>query len=347
MLQGVAGGFVEGNRMLKTLMDAMPIGCYVLRPDHTVLYWNPAAEKFLGFSAEEMQEKRCVDMPLGCSFTNSTHIKGAHCPAIVAYATGKAKTLEMFMRRKDGKDILLRNTLVPLADENGEVKELVSFFVPLTDANYDQGLIKAIYETATRDPLTCLPGRKFMEVCLDEAMEIYRRTGQPFAVLFADVNNFHDINNTYGHAVGDDLLRAFGIALRKYGRKADKFCRWGGDEFVGLLHLRHPEDIDGAAKRFCFLSSNFPHFHHRNSPSSSWENPHFQQVLSGSRFHYCILPHEGVFHPVAPAAGHQEMAVVSQPVNHGGCHLFIGKDAAPFRELQVRRQDEALALVAV
>ena len=53
-----------------------------------------------------------MDMPLGCSFTNSTHIKGAHCPAIVAYATGKAKTLEMFMRRKDGKDILLRNTLV-------------------------------------------------------------------------------------------------------------------------------------------------------------------------------------------------------------------------------------------
>lgn len=141
MLQGVAGGFVEGNRMLKTLMDAMPIGCYVLRPDHTVLYWNPAAEKLLGFSAEEMQDKRCVDMPLGCSFTNSTHIKGAHCPAIVVYATGKAKTLEMFMRRKDG-------------------------------------------------------------------------------------------------------------------RKADKFCRWGGDEFVGLLHLRHPEDIEGAAKRFLKIAHN-------------------------------------------------------------------------------------------
>ena len=94
------------------------------------------------------------------------------------------------------------------------------------------------------------------EVCLDEAMEIYRRTGQPFAVLFADVNNFHDINNTYGHAAGDDLLRAFGLALRKYGRKADKFCRWGGDEFVGLLHLRHPEDIKGAAKRFLKIAHN-------------------------------------------------------------------------------------------
>ena len=97
----------------------------------------------------------------------------------------------------------------------------------------------------------------------------------------------------------------------------------------------------------CFLSSGFPHFRRRNSPSSSWENPHFQWALSGSRFHYCILPHEGVFHPVAPAASHQEVAVMGQTVNHGGCHLFIGKDAAPFRELQVRRQDEALALVAV
>lgn len=96
-----------------------------------------------------------------------------------------------------------------------------------------------------------------------------------------------------------------------------------------------------------FSVKQISHFRRRNSPSSSWENPHFQRALSGSMFHYCILPHEGVFHPVAPAASHQEVAVVGQTVNHGGCHLFIGKDAAPFRELQVRRQDEALALVAV
>lgn len=71
----------------------------------------------------------------------------------------------------------------------------------------------------------------------------------------------------------------------------------------------------GARYRVCFLSSRFPHFRRRNSPSSSWENPHFQRALSRSRFHYCILPHEGVFHPVAPAAGHQEMAVMGQPVS--------------------------------
>lgn len=127
---------------------------------------------------------------------------------MIACATGRSKSLEMFMRHKNGKDILIRNTLAPLKGADGKVEKLISFFVPLTDVDYDQGLIRAIYETATRDPLTCLPGRKFMEVCLDESMEIYRRTGQPFAVLFTDVNNFHDINNTYGHSVGDDILRS-------------------------------------------------------------------------------------------------------------------------------------------
>lgn len=244
----------DENRMLKTLMDAMPVGCYILRPDHTVLYWNHEAERLLGFSASEMQGKRCVDMPLGCSFTSGAHIPGSHCPAIIAMATGQSKSMEMFMRQKNGKDLLIRNTLVPLKDSNGKVNELVAFFTPLTADIYDQGVVQTIYETATRDPLTCLPGRKFMEVCLEEAMEIYQRTDQPFAVLFADVNNFHDINNVYGHAAGDDLLRKFGIALRKNGRKADKFCRWGGDEFVGLLHLRQAEDIKGAAKRFLELA---------------------------------------------------------------------------------------------
>lgn len=124
----------------------------------------------------------------------------------------------------------------------------------MTEGNYEQGLIRDIYEVATRDPLTCLPGRKYMEACLEEEMEVFRRTGRPFAVFFADVNDFHAINNTYGHETGDAILHQFGLTLRKFGRKTDKFCRWGGDEFVGLLQLRSPKDIKGAARRFMQLA---------------------------------------------------------------------------------------------
>ena len=253
---GTALNVPNSNLLLQTLMEEVPIGCYILRPNHTVLYWNREAERLLGFSAAEMQGKRCVDMPLGCSFVTGEGIPTSSCPAVIALATGKAQTTQMFMRKKDGGDLLIRNTLAPLRDQSGTIVELVSFFTPLTDESYDHKLVQAIYETATKDPLTCLPGRKYMEACLEDAIEVYRRTGHPFAVLFADTNNFHDVNNTYGHAVGDTVLREIGLALRTFSRKSDKFCRWGGDEFVGLLQLRRPEDIEGAAQRMLKLTGS-------------------------------------------------------------------------------------------
>ncbi|MDD6351808.1 MAG: EAL domain-containing protein [Lachnospiraceae bacterium] len=241
---------LEGsNRTIRTLMDSAGIGCYILKPDHTILYWNRTAEELLGFEASEMQGRKCTEMPLGCSFTSSTAIPDYSCPATVAYATGKTSSLQMFMKNKNGKDVLIRNTLVPLKDLDGKICELVSFFVPITDDSYDASMVRNIYEMATRDPVTGLPGRKYMESCLGEELERFRRDGKPFAVLFADINDFHEVNNRYGHEAGDAILGVMGMALQKFGRKADHFCRWGGDEFVGLLHLRDSSDLSGAAKR--------------------------------------------------------------------------------------------------
>ena len=83
---------------------------------------------------------------------------------------------------------------------------------------------------------------------------IINASGNFFAILFADMNNFHAINNTYGHDAGDAILRMLALALRKYGRKTDRFCRWGGDEFVGLLQLRDPQEIITAARRLKKIS---------------------------------------------------------------------------------------------
>ena len=100
---------------------------------------------------------------------------------------------------------------------------------------------------------------------------------------------------------------------------------------IGGRKLYDAQDLIGSFCVFgCFSSSIFPHFRHSTSPLSSWEIPHFQQALSGYRFHNCVLPHKGMFHSVASSTSHQEMAVVSQSVNHGSGHLFIGEDAAPF-----------------
>lgn len=160
-------------------------------------------------------------------------------------------------RKKDGSDLLVRNVLMPLRNHDGEVTQLLSFFFPLADKDYDAAMIRDLYETATRDALTCLPGRKYMEACLQEEMEKFKRTGNPFAVLFADLDYLHEINNTHGHETGDQMLKEISLMLRRYGRKSDRFCRWGGDEFVGLLQLKQPEDIKNAALRLKTVADQY------------------------------------------------------------------------------------------
>ena len=244
----------EYNTLLRSIISDLPVGCYVIKPDHTLLYWNKKAEELLGFKAHEMEGKKCTDMPLGCAFTSGMPIPAMSCPAMVAAATGRPYTTQMFMKRVNGKELLMQNTLVPIKDQKGQVLELVSVFIPLVQEDYDAALVNKIYELTTRDALTCLPGRKYMENCIAEAIETYQRTKHPFAILFADMNNFHAINNTYGHDAGDAILRMLALALRKYGRKTDRFCRWGGDEFVGLLQLRDPQEIITAARRLKKIS---------------------------------------------------------------------------------------------
>ena len=107
----------------------------------------------------------------------------------------------------------------------------------------------------TRDSLTSLPSRKYMEFCLDKELELYHRTGRPFALLSVSYA-LDKINSNNGEDNSDQILRNMGLALRKYGRRTDRFCRWSKNEFVGLLRLRNVEDIKKATDRFGKLISD-------------------------------------------------------------------------------------------
>lgn len=246
---------LDYDTVIETIMDAMPIGCYILKPDHIIQYWNKEAEKLTGFTASEMQGRKCTEMPLGCAFVNGEFIPDHKCPAVVAFTTKRECSLSMFMKTKDGKERLVKNTIVPIKDEGGQVIELISLFVPIFGEDYDTDLNELVYEAVTRDSLTSLPSRKYMEFCLDKELELYHRTGRPFALLSVSFA-LDQINSNYGEDNSDQILRNMGLALRKYGRRTDRFCRWSKNEFVGLLRLRNVEDIKKATDRFDKLISD-------------------------------------------------------------------------------------------
>lgn len=88
---------------------------------------------------------------------------------------------------------------------------------------------------ATTDPLTGLPNHRAMVTVLDQELERAHRFGRPCALLFLDLDHFKALNDGYGHAAGDTVLREVAAVARRALRGVDVLGRWGGEEFIALL----------------------------------------------------------------------------------------------------------------
>ncbi|MCK9294492.1 MAG: GGDEF domain-containing protein [Desulfobulbaceae bacterium] len=97
---------------------------------------------------------------------------------------------------------------------------------------------------ALHDALTGLPSRVLLEERLDHGLIQAKRHGWKLAVLFMDIDNFKNINDSYGHDLGDKVLITVADRLQSATRREDTVCRWGGDEFVCLLlEVKQEADI--------------------------------------------------------------------------------------------------------
>mgnify|MGYP001158279597 FL=1 len=94
---------------------------------------------------------------------------------------------------------------------------------------------KRIRYVATHDELTGLPNRKLLSDRLEQAMLQAERSNKAFAIMFLDLDGFKQINDKYGHEVGDELLIHASQRMQSMLRRSDTVCRYGGDEFVILL----------------------------------------------------------------------------------------------------------------
>lgn len=102
-----------------------------------------------------------------------------------------------------------------------------------------QGLLR---EQASRDALTGLYNRRFMDESLERELARSERTREPLAVVLIDIDYFKKVNDTYGHLSGDDMLCALAALLQQNSRREDVACRYGGEEFLVMLRNTSAQD---------------------------------------------------------------------------------------------------------
>ncbi|MGZ5008656.1 MAG: putative bifunctional diguanylate cyclase/phosphodiesterase [Methylobacter sp.] len=139
---------------------------------------------------------------------------------------------EIWRRHKNNMDFPSWTTVSEVKDSSGETAHYVHVFMDITHFKKAQDHLGFL---AYHDPLTKLPNRLLLKDRIDHSLQNAMREGSQAAVLFLDLDRFKGINDTYGHAVGDGLLREVAKRIKNLVRKEDTVSRYAGDEFVVFM----------------------------------------------------------------------------------------------------------------
>jgi diguanylate cyclase (GGDEF)-like protein/PAS domain S-box-containing protein len=152
---------------------------------------------------------------------------------------------EIWNRRKNGEIYPEHLTITAVKDKNDNVTNYVA---ALSDITVRKAAADEIQNLAYYDPLTRLPNRRLLMDRLNQALASSTRNGRQGALLFIDLDNFKNLNDTLGHNIGDLLLQQVASRLASCVRVGDTVARLGGDEFVVMLEDLNGQALDAAAQ---------------------------------------------------------------------------------------------------
>ncbi len=229
----------EQNEELAAIIEDSTNEVYVVEQDsHRLLYVNTAALNALGYTRQEMLQMTIYDIN-----TALTEEKAAALQKQLIHE-GRAFNEAIHMR-KDGSTYPVQSYIQHKKFNNKEAA--IIFDVDVSQLHEAQHRLR---HQAYHDTLTGLPNRALFEDRLAQSILYAHHHNECLALLFIDLDNFKQINDTLGHTVGDDVLKITAERLSGCIEKSDTLARLGGDEFTIILQNMHsPQDIGKVARR--------------------------------------------------------------------------------------------------
>ncbi|GAB4260036.1 MAG: hypothetical protein Kow0065_10190 [Methylomicrobium sp.] len=213
------------DRLLVAALEAVGHGVVITDIEARIEWANPAFGELTGYKLEEVLGRTPAEL------SKSGKQSGAFYDNLWnTIRAGRTWYGELINKRKDGTLYDEELTIAPVTDQDGNIAHFVGI---KHDISERKRLEEKLRRLATTDELTGLPNRRyFMERLAEQLARTQRHNNHQVAVLMLDLDYFKKINDRYGHALGDRVLKHFAAIMRKQLRKIDTVGRLGGEEFA-------------------------------------------------------------------------------------------------------------------
>lgn len=224
----------------RAIFEDASLGILQLDRYGQILDANPAFSQMIGFPEENLTRWQWIDL---------IHHKEREATrrtyqALIDGFVDKLSHQQRFLNA--GGEIIWTQMNISPVRINGEDSTYVAL---VENVNEHMHLQQKLQEMAAKDPLTGLYNRRSMEEQAAREQSWSKRHGQSLCVMIADIDHFKLINDSYGHASGDIVLKEFAAVCNAHLRETDIFCRWGGEEFVILLTQTDMQQASVVAER--------------------------------------------------------------------------------------------------
>ncbi len=228
--------FPSNAGFYRALLDRITDGVCFVDVDRRIVFWNDAAYHLTGYKPDEMVGQYCPDGIL-CHIEDPRHrLCHEDCPLLSSLQDGESREVQVFLRHKLERRVPVTSRIEPIRTRDGSIVGAVQIFSDDSERQDARRRVEDMERLAFFDQVTELPNRRFVEMSLQTALSEFHVHQDPFGVLLIDIDRFKTVNDRFGHAAGDRVLKEVAMTLVGALRPKDLVGRWGGDEFVALVH---------------------------------------------------------------------------------------------------------------
>jgi len=239
----------KNDPLLRKILDNLYDPLYVVDRDRIIIYWNKSAENLTGFKTEEVVGKSCRDNILVHVDAQGQPACDFHCPLMASIFNGREHVADINLLHKDGHRIPVQVRAIPIHDDTLNIVGAVEIFNDNSVRIAEQLKIDELQKMALLDPLTETGNRRYAEINLQARFDEMKRYDWRFGILFIDIDRFKDVNDTYGHEIGDKVLKMITKTIALSLRSFDFLGRWGGEEFIAIIPNVSDQQLHAIAHR--------------------------------------------------------------------------------------------------